>query len=235
MCGANVERGVSTLRADRDRAARREVIERRNDPRRGVQRDALLARELGLGADAAASSRLDTTAAPGTPSSTRTPRADARLVWTCCPTPRPALATRARARVAGVTGLGMRLPALEGASDGGDAPAHTRRAGRRHRARAARVEMPRTTCRAIAGVTMRGVRVGPSPQWLVDRLAGVGRARSTTWWTRPTTCCTSWDSRSHASTRPAGGRPDRRAARPRGRAAHHARWRRAQPSRRRCS
>ena len=42
---------------------------------------------------------------------------------------------------------------------------------------------PRYTARVL-----RGVKIGPTPAWLVDRLAAVGLPASTTSWTSPTTC-----------------------------------------------
>ena len=150
------------------------VIERRKI--RGAVSNGMLcsARELGLGADAGGILALDTTAAPGTPFLDAYPTGDARLVVDVLPN-RPDLLSHAglAREVAGVTGLGMRLPALESTPDGQDASARDAAPGDAAQPVSARVDAADDVPR-YAGVTMRGVRVGPSPQWLVDRLSGVG-------------------------------------------------------------
>ena len=41
-------------------------------------------------------------------------------------------------------------------------------------------------CRRFSAVLLKGVTIGPSPGWMQERLQAVGCARSTTWWTSPT-------------------------------------------------
>jgi phenylalanyl-tRNA synthetase beta chain len=145
------------------------VIERRKI--RGAVSNGMLcsARELGLGGDGGGIMALDTDAAPGTPFLRAYPTGDARLVVDVLPN-RPDLLSHAgiAREVAAITGLGMRLPAVEG--EPGSAPAA---ADAGVPAVAVRVEAAEDAPR-YAGATVRGVRVGASPPWLVDRLAAVG-------------------------------------------------------------
>ena len=152
------------------------VLERRKI--RGAVSNGMLcsARELGLGGDHEGILALDTDAAPGTPFLEAYPTGDARLVVDVLPN-RPDLLSHAglAREVAGVTGLGLRLPPLQASAEGGE-PAPVAAHADAVEPVAVRVDASADVPR-YAGVTIHGVRVGASPPWLVERLAAVG-ARS---------------------------------------------------------
>ena len=55
------------------------------------------------------------------------------------------------------------------------------------------------------GITVKGVKVAPSPEWLQERLLSIGPSASnpsTTWWTSPTSCSLRRASRCTPSTPP---------------------------------
>ena len=132
------------------------------------------ARELGLGDDHQGLWELATDAAPGTPLLAAVPIADTRLVLDITPNRPDLLGHKGIARELGASlGIQPRLPALPGS------PGGTMAAPARSGAEAATggvrvtIEDPAGCPRFLAAV-LRGVQIGPSPDWLVRRLAAVG-------------------------------------------------------------
>ena len=131
------------------------------------------ARELGLGEEADGIMELDVDVAPGTPFLTAMPVGDARLVIDVLPNRPDLLSHLGVAReVAAVSGGDLHLPDI--GVDGIAIPD----AGRFRRAGNAggivlHLEDARLASRYM-GVVIRGVTVGASPPWLVERLAAVG-------------------------------------------------------------
>ena len=144
---------------------------------RGIYSNGMLcsARELGLGEEHDGIMRLDTDAAPGTPFLEAFPAGDVRLVVDVLPNRPDLLSQLGVAReIAAAVGAPLRRP-----DELGQAPALEWTRGDAEAAAAGvtvRIAPDARTAR-YAAVVVRGVRVGPSPQWLVDRLAAVG-ARS---------------------------------------------------------
>jgi phenylalanyl-tRNA synthetase beta chain len=178
VCGApNVEAGklypfapVGTVMPDGRRIDRAKI--------RGAVSEGMLcsARELGLSDDAAGILELDLEVAPGTPFLRARPTGDARLVIDVGANRPDLLSHLGVAReVAAAAGREFKLPSA-GNSDV-DVPDAIRgypeaRAGDV----AVRVEEP-ALARRYMGVVIRGVTIGPSPVWLVQRLEAVA-ARS---------------------------------------------------------
>ena len=135
------------------------------------------ARELGLGEEHDGIMELDVDVAPGTPFLSAMPVGDSRLVVDVLPNRPDLLSHLGMAReVAAVTGGSMSLPDI-GATSASAIP-ETRRFRRAGNAGGVVLHLEDAKlARRYAGVVIRGVKVGPSPQWLVDRLAAVG-ARS---------------------------------------------------------
>ena len=135
------------------------------------------ARELGLGEEHDGIMELDVDVAPGTPFLSAMPVGDSRLVVDVLPNRPDLLSHLGMAReVAAVTGGRMTLPDI-GATSASAIP-ETRRFRRAGNAGGVVLHLEDAKlARRYAGVVIRGVKVGPSPQWLVDRLAAVG-ARS---------------------------------------------------------
>jgi len=133
------------------------------------------ARELGLGQDHDGILELDTEAAPGTPLLEALPLGDHRLVLDIGPNRPDLLSHKGIAReLAHSYGVPFRLPQIPGAADSG--LASLRRAEGR-RARVAEVEIGTDDpegCPRFTAVVIRGVQVGPSPQWLQQRLQAAG-------------------------------------------------------------
>lgn len=152
------------------------TIERRKI--RGFTSNGMLcsARELGLGADHAGILALDTDAPPGTPLLDVLPAGDVRFEFDVLANRPDLLSQRGMAReLAALTGVPLQPPPeLRGDATVPAAVAGARQAGAGDVT--VRVESP-ADCPRYCAAVVRGVRVGPSPQWLVDRLAGVG-ARS---------------------------------------------------------
>src|SRR5438876_1054685 len=148
---------------------------------RGVESNGMLlsAKELGLGADHSGILELDTAAPPGTRFIDAVGIADHQIVIDV-PANRPdLLCHKGVAReLAAVLGGTVKLPPIPGA--GGAAPAGGDAAlGGRRRAPVVdgvdvRLEDPEGAPRYMIAV-IRGVRVGPSPQWLADRLTSIGQ------------------------------------------------------------
>ena len=148
-------------------------IERRKI--RGVVSNGMLCspRELGLGDDHQGIMELDVAATPGTPFLQAMPIGDSRLVIDVMPNRPDLLSHVGVAReIAPAVDLPLRLPELPGASTAVSPAQRAPQAGR-----TAGIEVrvdAETRTRRYMGVVIRGIRVGPSPEWLVRRLESVG-------------------------------------------------------------
>jgi len=160
---------------------------------RGVESNGMLcsAKELGLGADHSGILELETGAPPGTRFIDAMGIADHQIVIDV-PANRPdLLCHKGVARELGASlGLPVKLPAIPGAVGGSAAPAGGDAAlGGRRRAPPSsagrvvagrvdgvevRLEDPEGAPRYMIAV-LRGVKVAPSPAWLVERLTAVGQ------------------------------------------------------------
>jgi phenylalanyl-tRNA synthetase beta chain len=131
------------------------------------------ARELGLGQEHDGIMELDLDVAPGTPFLRAVPVGDARLVIDVLPNRSDLLSHLGIAReIAAVSGLELHLPEIGVEQGVVPDPKRFRRAGN-----AGGVVLhleDATLASRYMGVVIRGVKVGPSPQWLIDRLAAVG-------------------------------------------------------------
>jgi phenylalanyl-tRNA synthetase beta chain len=145
---------------------------------RGAISDGMLcsARELGLGDEQDGILELDLDVAPGTPLLRALPLGDMRLVVDVGAN-RPDLLSHlgAAREIAGLTRKPLALPRIEALS-GSVPPAVMADSRGKTGAVAVSVDDP-TLVHRFMGVVIRGVKVGPSPSWLVERLAAVG-ARS---------------------------------------------------------
>ena len=134
------------------------------------------AMELGLGADADGILALATEAAPGTPILDVLAAGDVRFEFDVLANRPDLLSQRVLAReLAALTGVALRRPA-----ELGDVPAIPDAVADALAAHSAGVTVrieDAEGCPRYCAAVVRGVRVGPSPDWLVQRLAGVG-ARS---------------------------------------------------------
>ena len=138
------------------------------------------ARELGLGQDAAGLWELDTDAAPGTALIDAVPIADERLIVDVTPNRPDLLCHKGIARELGAAyGVPFRLPEIPGAGSIDVPPARRLAAGKTATTVAGvRVAIDDVEgCPRLLGAVVRGVTVGPSPEWLRRRLESVG-ARS---------------------------------------------------------
>lgn len=132
--------------------------------------------ELGLGRDADGIMTLDTDAAPGTPLLEVLPLADSRLTLDVLPNRPDLLSHRGVAReVAAITGVPcMPMPV----SDLRDATLNVATASGIAEASidgiTVRVD-DTTSCPMYFAIVIRGVTVGPSPEWLVKRLDSIGQ------------------------------------------------------------
>jgi len=142
---------------------------------RGVVSNGMLCspRELGLGADHEGIMDLETDAAPGTRLVDALPLKDVRLELDVTANRPDLLAHKGVAReLAAVYGGAIRLPAIPGMPGVGPAPRTVKRQGR--------VEGVEVTIEDVEGcprymaAVIRGVTVGPSPDWLQARLRSVG-------------------------------------------------------------
>ncbi len=136
------------------------------------------ARELGLGEDSEGILELDTAAPAGTPLLDVLPIADVRFAIDVTPNRPDLLCHAGLARELGaVLGRPVRLPPFPGAG-GPVAPRAARPEGARGEAAGVPVVIEDVEgCPRYAAAVVRGVKVGPSPSWLKDRLAAIG-ARS---------------------------------------------------------
>ena len=143
---------------------------------RGVESNGMLlsAKELGLGTDHSGILELETAAAPGTRFIDATGIGDHQIVIDV-PANRPdLLCHKGVARELGASlGMPVKLPPIPGAGSAAAGPSgrvisdvvdgvHVR------------LEDPEGAPRYMIAV-IRGVRVGPSPQWLADRLTSIGQ------------------------------------------------------------
>jgi phenylalanyl-tRNA synthetase beta chain len=134
------------------------------------------ARELGLGEDGDGILELDTDAAPGTPFLDVCQVADTRFVVDVTANRPDLLSHEGLARDLGaVLRRPFKLAVFPGAPA---APRIPRAQGASGEAAGVRITIEDTAgCPRYGAAVIRGVRVGPSPAWLKDRLAAVG-ARS---------------------------------------------------------
>ncbi len=134
------------------------------------------AKELGLGTDGDGIMELTTDAAPGTPFLHVLPVADVRYVVDVTANRPDLLSHEGLARDLGaVLKRPVKLPAIPGA---GEPPRVPRAQGAGGEAAGVKVSIEDSEgCPRYTAAVIRGVKVGPSPAWLKDRLAAVG-ARS---------------------------------------------------------
>jgi phenylalanyl-tRNA synthetase beta chain len=131
------------------------------------------ARELGLGQEHEGILELSVDAAPGTPLLDALSVGDTRLVVDVLPNRPDLLSHLGLAReVAALTGSSLVLPDIGLGEIDVPTPKRFRRAGNAGGI-VLHLEDAALATRYM-GVVVRGLRVGPSPQWLVDRLAAVG-------------------------------------------------------------
>jgi phenylalanyl-tRNA synthetase beta chain len=132
------------------------------------------ARELGLSDEHVGILELDTDAAPGTPFLKAMPIGDTRIVVDVTPNRPDLLSHFGIAReLAAATDGEVHLPELAGVAAVDVAPpVHDAGEGAAGGVRVA-LEDPAGAPRYM-GVVIRGVTIGPSPAWLVERLAAVG-------------------------------------------------------------
>jgi len=142
---------------------------------RGAVSDGMLcsARELGLGQEQDGILELDIDVPPGTPLLSALPVGDMRLVLDVGANRPDLLSHLGVAReISAITGRPFALPAID--SLGASIPS-TLTGETNGRAATVDVSILETgLVRRFLGVVIRGVRVGPSPEWLVKRLESVG-------------------------------------------------------------
>ena len=131
------------------------------------------ARELGLGQEHDGILELTIDAAPGTPLLQAMPIGDTRLVVDVLPNRPDLLSHLGLAReIEAIAGTPAHLPDVGAAAIAIPAAKRFRRAGN-----AGGIVLhleDATLATRYMGIVVRGVEVGPSPQWLVDRLTAVG-------------------------------------------------------------
>jgi len=141
---------------------------------RGVFSNGMLcsARELGLGTEHQGILELHTEAAPGTRLLDAMPLADTRLELDITPNRPDLLSQRGVAReLAARLGATVRLPTFPGAP----LAVAPRRAGARDAIAGIEVAIEDAEgCPRYVAAVIRGVKVGPSPEWLQGRLRSVG-------------------------------------------------------------
>ncbi|MDB4913385.1 MAG: hypothetical protein JWM95_1029 [Gemmatimonadetes bacterium] len=131
------------------------------------------ARELGLGEEHEGIMELDLDVAPGTPFLQVMPVGDSRLVVDVLPNRPDLLSHLGVAReVAALTGASLAFPDIGVSGIEIHQPKRFRRAGNAGGI-VMHLEDSKLATRYM-GVVIRGVKVGPSPTWLVDRLTAVG-------------------------------------------------------------
>jgi phenylalanyl-tRNA synthetase beta chain len=148
-------------------------IERRKI--RGIVSNGMLCspRELGLGDDHQGIMQLEVDAAPGTPFLSIMPVGDTRLVLDVGANRPDLLSHLGVAREIGaITGASMRLPEIPGLGGETPRPKRVEASGRTDKIEV-RVE-PKSGTRRYLGAVIRGVKIGPSPEWLVRRLETAG-------------------------------------------------------------
>ncbi|HEV2669500.1 MAG TPA: phenylalanine--tRNA ligase subunit beta [Gemmatimonadales bacterium] len=158
-------------------------IERRK--KRGVESNGMLcsAKELGLGVDHTGILELNTDAPPGTPFLEAIPIVDEQIVIDVSANRPDLLCHKGVARELAVSlGATVKLPEIHDGTTArrhdGTSVASATRANRATRADVdgvqVRLEDPEGAPRYMIAV-MRGVKVGPSPAWLANRLQSVGQ------------------------------------------------------------
>jgi len=142
---------------------------------RGAISDGMLcsAREIGLGQEQDGIMELDIDVAPGTPLLRALPLGDSRLVIDVGANRPDLLSHLGVARdVAAITSRPFALPAIEGLSTDTPAPITDAKTGRAGPISVTIAEP--SLVRRFMGVVIRGVTIGPSPEWLVRRLEAIG-------------------------------------------------------------
>lgn len=133
------------------------------------------ARELRLGEDHEGIMELTVDVPPGTPLLEALPLGDTQLVLDVLPNRPDLLSHLGVAReVSAATGKPLALPALSGDAPMWEEPPHTSGTGS---TAGVAVRVDHALAPRYMGIVIRGVKVGPSPAWLVKRLESVG-ARS---------------------------------------------------------
>lgn len=148
-------------------------IERRKI--RGIASNGMLcsARELGLGDDHQGILELHLDVPTGTPLLSAMPIGDTRLVLDVGANRPDLLSHQGVAReIAAVTGEKLHLPEIDGLS--GAIPSAKTVADRGSTAGVAVTVDPATRTRRYMGAVVKGITVGPSPEWLSRRLEAVG-------------------------------------------------------------
>ena len=146
---------------------------------RGTESNGMLcsARELGLGQDGEGILEIETSAAPGTRLLDALPIADERIVLEVYANRPDLLGHKGVAReLAAALGDAVKLPPFPGQPDRPTALPAVRRSDTTATVDgvAVRLEDPEGAPRYLIAV-IRGVRVGPSPAWLADRLSAIGQ------------------------------------------------------------
>jgi phenylalanyl-tRNA synthetase beta chain len=132
------------------------------------------ARELGLGQDHDGILELDTEAAPGTPLLDALPLSDHRLVVDVTPNRPDLLGHKGIARELSASyGTPFRLPTIPGAETIDIPPSRRSALSAETGGVTIAIEDPES-CPRFHGAVIRGVKVGPSPDWLRRRLEAVG-------------------------------------------------------------
>lgn len=150
------------------------VIERRKI--RGQPSEGMLcsARELGLGEDHDGIYTLDTEAAPGTALTDVLSAGDHRLVIDVTPNRPDLLGHKGIAReLAASYNVPFRLPAIPGEAQL-DLPTPTRHGDEATVGGIRIAIVDRDGCGRFLAAVIRGVKIGPSPQWLRERIEAVG-------------------------------------------------------------
>jgi phenylalanyl-tRNA synthetase beta chain len=133
------------------------------------------ARELGLGQEHDGILELETEAAPGTSFLSAMPVADDRLTIDVSPSRPDLLGHKGVAReLAASYGVPFRLPPIPGAAAAGSPPARRADGARTVIAGVVTAIDDPEGCPRFHGAVIRGVKVGPSPAWLADRVKSVG-------------------------------------------------------------
>ena len=144
---------------------------------RGVASEGMLcsARELGLGQDHDGILELDTPAPPGTRLLDAMPLGDDRLIVDVTPNRPDLLGHKGIAReLAHAYQTSFRLPDIPG-TVGSTIPSPRKVEGEEAVVGGVRMRIDHPEgCRRFLGAVIRGVKVGPSPSWLAQRVVGIG-------------------------------------------------------------
>ena len=144
---------------------------------RGVASEGMLcsARELGLGQDHDGILELETAAEPGTRLLDAVPVGDERLVVDVTPNRPDLLGHKGIAReLAHAYQTSFRLPEIPG-SVGSTIPSPRKAEGEEAVVGGVRMRIDHPDgCRRFLGAVIRGVKIGPSPAWLAQRIGAIG-------------------------------------------------------------